>query len=66
MKQKSSMNDGVNKNGATVRNVKRCQPVKNSCAVSIRFPKQLSSRTPLDSRHSIKFDLEFRPNENTT
>ena len=34
MKQKSSMNDGVQKNGATVKNVKRCQPVKNACAVS--------------------------------
>ena len=28
------MNDGVQKNGATVKNVKRCQPVKNACAVS--------------------------------
>ena len=34
MKQKSSMNDGVQKNGATLKNVKRCQPVKNACAVS--------------------------------
>ena len=34
MKQKSSMTDGVHKNGATVKNVKRCQPVKNACAVS--------------------------------
>ena len=34
MKKKSSMNDGVQKNGATLKNVKRCQPVKNACAVS--------------------------------
>ena len=34
IKQKSSMIDGVHKNGATVKNVKRCQPVKNACAVS--------------------------------
>ena len=34
MKQKSSMTDGVHKNGATVKNVKRCQPVKNVCAVT--------------------------------
>ena len=33
MKRKSSMNDGVHKNGAAVKNVKRCQPVKNVCAV---------------------------------
>ena len=29
-----SMVDGVHKNGATVKNVKRCQPVKNACAVT--------------------------------
>ena len=34
MKQKSSMTDDVHKNGATVKNVKRCQPVKNACAVT--------------------------------
>ena len=34
IKQKSSMTDGVHKNGATVKNVKRCQPVKNACAVT--------------------------------
>ena len=34
MKQKSSMTNGVHKNGATVKNVKRCQPVKNACAVT--------------------------------
>ena len=28
------MTDGVHKNGATVKNVKRCQPVKNVCAVT--------------------------------
>ena len=33
MKQKSSMADGVHKNDAAVKNVKRCQPVKNACAV---------------------------------
>ena len=33
MKQKSSITDGVHKNGPTVKNVKRCQPVKNACAV---------------------------------
>ena len=33
---------------------------------SIGFPKQLSSKTPLDSRHSIEFDSEIHPNENTT
>ena len=30
----SSMTDGVHKNGATVKNMKRCQPVKNACAVT--------------------------------
>ena len=34
MEQKSSMTDGVQKKGATVKNVKRCQPVKNACAVT--------------------------------
>ena len=34
MKQKSSMTDGVRQNGATVKNVKRYQPVKNACAVT--------------------------------
>ena len=34
IKQKSSMTNGVHKNGATVQNVKRCQPVKNECAVT--------------------------------
>ena len=33
MKQKSSMTNGVHKNGATVKNVKRCQLAKNACAV---------------------------------
>ena len=30
MKQKSSMTDGVHQNRATVKNVKRYQPVKNA------------------------------------
>ena len=34
MKQKSSMTDGVHQNGATVKIVKRYQPVKNVCAVT--------------------------------
>ena len=34
MKQKSSMTDGVHQNDATVKNVKRYQPVKNACAVT--------------------------------
>ena len=34
MKQKSSMTDGVHQNGATVKNVKRYQLVKNACAVT--------------------------------
>ena len=34
MKQKSSMSDGVHQNGATGKNVKRYQPVKNACAVT--------------------------------
>ena len=34
MKQKSSMTDGLHKNGATVKNLKTCQPVKNACAVT--------------------------------
>ena len=34
MKQKSSMTDGVHQNVATVKNVKRYQPVKNACAVT--------------------------------
>ena len=33
MKQKSSMTDGVHQNGATVKNAKRYQPVKNACVV---------------------------------
>ena len=33
MKQKSSVTNGVHQNGATVKNVKRYQPVKNACAV---------------------------------
>ena len=33
MKQKSSVTDVVHQNGATVKNVRRCQPVKNVCAV---------------------------------
>ena len=32
MKQKSSMTDGVHQNGATVKILKRYQPVKNTCA----------------------------------
>ena len=31
MEQKSSMTDGVHQNGATGKNVKRYQPVKNAC-----------------------------------
>ena len=34
MKEKSSTTDGVHQNGATVKNVKRYQPVKNVCAVT--------------------------------
>ena len=34
MKQKSSVTDGVYQNGATVKNVKRYQPVKNAYAVT--------------------------------
>ena len=34
MKQKSSMTDGVHQNGATVKNAKRYQAVKNACAVT--------------------------------
>ena len=34
MKQKSSMTDGVHQNGATVKNVKKYQPVENACAVA--------------------------------
>ena len=34
MKQKSSMTDGVHQNGASVKNVKRYQPVKNAFAVT--------------------------------
>ena len=28
------MTDGLHKNGATVKNLKTCQPVKNACAVT--------------------------------
>ena len=38
MKQKSSMTDGAYKNGETVKNVKRGQPVKNVCTV-IKIPE---------------------------
>ena len=34
IKEKSSMTDGEHQNGATVKNVKRYQPVKNVCAVT--------------------------------
>ena len=34
MKQKSSVTNGVHKNGPTVKNVKRCQPVKNACVAT--------------------------------
>ena len=34
MRQKSSMTDGVHKNGAPVKNKKRRQPIKNACAVT--------------------------------
>ena len=34
MKQKSSVTDGVHQNDATVKNVKRYQPVKNAGAVT--------------------------------
>ena len=34
MKQKSSVTDGLHQNGATVKNVKRYQPVKIACAVT--------------------------------
>ena len=34
MKQKSSATDGVDQNGATVKNVKKYQPVKNACAAT--------------------------------
>ena len=34
MKQKSSVTDRVHQNGATVKNVKRYQPVRNACAVT--------------------------------
>ena len=32
----------------------------------IRFPEQLSLGTPLDARHSISPNSEFRANKNTT
>ena len=32
--EKSSMTDGVHQNGATVKNLKMYQPVKNACAVT--------------------------------
>ena len=34
MKQKSSMTDGAHKNGATVKNMKRGQPVTNAYTVT--------------------------------
>ena len=34
MKQESSVTDGVHQNSATMKNVKRYQPVKNGCAVT--------------------------------
>ena len=34
IKQKSSMTNGVCKNGAALKNMKRCLPVKNACAVT--------------------------------
>ena len=48
MKRKSSMNDGVHKNGAAVKNVKSCQPVKNVCAVT-KF-RQLKQAFHLNSK----------------
>ena len=32
--EKSSMTDGIHQNEATVKNVKRYQPVKNACVVT--------------------------------
>ena len=32
--EKSSMTDGIHENGATAKNVKRYQPVKNACVVT--------------------------------
>ena len=36
MKQKSSMTDEIHQNGATGKNVKRYQPVKNVCGTKFR------------------------------
>ena len=35
-KQKCSMTDGVHQNGATGKNMKRYQPVKNACVTKFR------------------------------
>ena len=57
MKQKSSMTDGVHKNRATVKNVKRCQPVKNARAVmNFRHLRHLKFKARLSRDKAV---LEF-------
>ena len=65
MKQKLSMTDEVHKNGATVKNVKRCQPVKNACAVmkfrqlrlfQLKFKARLSLITAILEIFAVEFN----------
>ena len=63
MKQKSSMTDGVHQNGATGKNVKRYQPVKNACheiqvvkAFHLKFKARLSWITAVLKNFSLEFN----------
>ena len=61
------MTDGVHivhKNGATVKNVKRCQPVKNACAVTKfqqfkAFNLKLKARLSWNTTFVEFFAVEF-------
>ena len=59
MKQKSFVNDGVHLNEATVKNVKRYQPVKNAYAVTkfrqLGISFKIQSKTLLDYSCSENF-----------
>ena len=63
MKQKSSINDGAHKNGVTVINLKRCQPVKNACheipavkSFHLKFKARLSQNTIVLEVFAVEFN----------
>ena len=55
MKQKSNITDGVHQDGATVKNKKRYQPVKNACAVT-KFKARLSWITAALKIFAVEFN----------